>query len=51
MTRLGRTTDVGGAAPGWNRYMDSFDTAYLVAAPIAELVLIIATAIAQLFAH
>jgi hypothetical protein len=51
MTRLGRTTDAGGAAPGWNGCMDSFDTAYLVAAPIAGLVLVVATAIAQLFAH
>jgi hypothetical protein len=39
------------APSGCNRGMDSFDTAYLVAAPIAGLVLVVVTAIATLVAH
>jgi hypothetical protein len=51
LTQFARAMDAVTAPSGCNRGMDSFDTAYLVAAPIAGLVLVVATAIATLVAH
>jgi hypothetical protein len=51
LTRFARAMDALTAPGECNRGMDSFDTAFLVAAPIAGLVLVVVTAIATLVAH